>query len=170
MNFPLFRSNSRSQFKSVFQQRIIQMPSRMTFRKSFIESNSREEREKERYTVLYETKPVYHYSLLDPDRKSKENGQISCAWVKRCAGEPSRYFIFHIHFILYDLVFLTMSRKWRDCESNDWRIISKKMNYFNSLPKNRIIRGTNEIIEMYILNFLTIVLNIWMNNWRHYRM
>lgn len=34
------------------------------------------------------------------------------------------------------------------------------MNYFNSFPKNRIIRGTNEIIEMYILNFLTIVLNI----------
>lgn len=63
------------------------MPSRMTFRKSFIESNSREERERYIYiyTVLYETKPVCHYSLLDPDRKSKENGQISSARVKRCA-------------------------------------------------------------------------------------
>lgn len=37
------------------------------------------------------------------------------------------------------------------------------MNYFNSFPKNRIIRGAM-IIEMYILNFLTIVLNISTNN------
>lgn len=124
------------------------------------------EKERERYTVLYETKPVYHYSLLDPDKKSKENGQISSAWVKRCArrGEPSRYFrIFHIFYSLRSCI-LTMSRKWRDYESTDWRIISKKKWIILILLQRIVLYiWNNEIIEIYILNFLIITLNIWMN-------